>query len=327
MGMIKITCPRCKEEITIDTSTVNVVCPSCQCKMLLKRKAVPKKAPEKENATAPNAEAPVKEEKPAAVKEAAPPVKEEKPAAAKEAAPAVQKTEEVPAQASKKPAEKKPAAKRPPTLRENPPVDPAPSVQKEAQQEEMHTYMYPHYTARGEDALRQGDFLMQSGDYEHALNSFRRAATEMPDDYRSRWGVTTALLHHLQHFLSTQYEAFNPIPLERVCNQQLQEAENEMEIVRSLAPGDRLVMLEEAYTYEVHDVSRALALAKKTCRRNLRRKHNYPLRFVLFFIALLLVATGVICAFLLPLELPGRLMIGAAAIAVGLLSAVLAFRI
>ena len=312
MSSVTITCPRCKEEIRIDTSTVNVVCPSCQCKMLLKRRAVVKKVPAdtvqkpalqpEEKKEIPPISAPVTEK----------PVAPEKP----------QQIQTEPEQAVK------PAAKkRPPTLREDPPVDPSTLRQETDPEDEIHTYMYPHYTARGEDALRKGDFLMQSGDYEHALNAFRRAASEMPDDYRSRWGITTAMLHHLQHFLSIQYDAFNPIPLERICNQQLAEAESEMEAVRSLAPSDRLVMLEEAYSYEVHDATRALAQAKKVCRRNLRKKHNYPLRFVLFFIALLLIATGIVCAFLLPLELPGRLMIGTAAIAVGILSAVLAFRI
>ena len=325
MGMITITCPRCKEKITIDTATVNAVCPSCQCKMLLKRRAVTKKAPEKEQKEPASAAAPAKqsEKNEPAVSKAPAAVQKKKPAASK---PAQEKKPAAPA-APKPVKEEKPAVKRPPTLREDPPTETVSSSKKEEPETQMHTYMYPHYTARGEDALRQGDFLMQSGDYEHALNAFRRAATEMPDDYRSRWGVTTAMLHYLQHFLSTQYEAFNPIPLERVCNQQLQDAEAEMEVVRSLTPNDRIVMLEEAYAYEVHDVYRALAQAKKTCRRNLRRKHNYPLRIGLFAIALLLVATGILCAFLLPLELPGRLMIGAAAIAVGLLSAVLAFRI
>jgi len=41
----------------------------------------------------------------------------------------------------------------------------------------------------------------------------------------------------------------------------------------------------------------------------------------------LLIASGLACALLLPLELPGRLTIGAAACIVGLLSAVFALRI
>ena len=97
--------------------------------------------------------------------------------------------------------------------------------------------------------------------------------------------------------------------------------------MRELAPEDYLAILEDSYAFERQNAAKALTAARRMCRRNLRRRNNFSLRLALVLIAVLLFASGAVCALFLPLELPARLLIGCAACVVGILSAVFALRI
>ena len=100
-----------------------------------------------------------------------------------------------------------------------------------------------------------------------------------------------------------------------------------MRHVRELAPEDYLAILEDSYAFERQNAAKALTAARRMCRRNLRRRNNFSLRLALVLIAVLLFASGAVCALFLPLELPARLLIVCAACVVGILSAVFALRI
>ncbi len=254
MGMITITCPRCREDFATDADKGTAQCPSCACRLLLKKR---------EQAT-PNLD---------------------------------------------------PAAS-------------APGVGDALSKEDSFVGERPaELKNAGIAALRQGDQLLMRGQNEQALYVFRQAAKETPDDYRAWWGLTTATLQHLRAYLENQRLAFNIEPLEQVYHRQFESAKRAMERVRVLAPETSIEMLEESYDYECHDATKALQHARRVCKKNLRRHRNFGLRLTLVFIAILLIASGLACALLLPLELPGRLTIGAAACIVGLLSAVFALRI
>ena len=253
MGMITITCPRCKEDFATDEDRGTASCPSCGCRLLLK-----KRTQEQSN------------------------------------------------------------------------LDPAattPGISDALSQQHSFVGEKPDALADGAALLRQGDQLLQRNQYNQALYVFRHAAQATPQDYRAWWGVTTATLQHLRAYLENQKMALNITPLEQVYARQCASAQRAMTRTRALAAAEYLPMLEDAYTYERHAAAKALRTARRVCRRNLRRHRNFSLRLALFFIAMLLLASGVVCFLSLPLELPGKLLIGSAACIVGLLSAVFALRI
>lgn len=257
MGMITITCPRCREDFATDADKGTAQCPSCACRLLLKKR----------------------QETPQNLDPAA-------------AAPGVHD-----------------------------------ALSNQSQEDSFVGQRPAELKNAGIAALRQGDQLLMRGQHEQALYVFRHAVRETPEDYRAWWGLTTATLQHLRGYLENQRLALNIEPLEQVYARQSASAKRAMERVRALAPEASLEMLEESFDYECHDAAKALQLARRNCKRNLRRHRHLGLRLMLVFIAILLIASGLACALLLPLELPGRLTIGAAACIVGLLSAVFALRI
>ena len=255
MGMITITCPRCREDFATDADTGTAQCPSCACRLLLKKR--------------------------------------------------VQSTPNLDPAAS------------------------APGVGDALSKEDSFVGERPAQLKSGSGiaALRQGDQLLMRNQYEQALYVFRQAVKDTPEDYRAWWGLTTATLQHLRAYLENQRLARNVEPLQQVYSRQMASAPRSMERVRELAQEPFRTTLIESYEYECHDAATALQKARRVCKKNLRRHRNFGLRLMLVFIAILLIGCGITCALLLPLELPGRLLIGAAACIVGLLSAVFALRI
>lgn len=254
MGMITITCPRCREDFATDADCGTAVCPSCGCRLLLKKRVQTK-------------------------------------------------------------ANLDPAAA-------------TPGVADALSEQNSFVGERPdELVAAGAAALRQGDHLLQRRQFEQALYVFRRAAKDRPSDYRAWWGVTTATLQHLCAYLEDQRMTLNFAPVELVYTRQLEAAARAMSHVRELAPEDYLAILEDSYAFERQNAAKALTAARRMCRRNLRRRNNFSLRLALVLIAVLLFASGAVCALFLPLELPARLLIGCAACVVGILSAVFALRI
>lgn len=177
---------------------------------------------------------------------------------------------------------------------------------------------------QGEDALLQGDAMLQEQQYNQALFVFKTAANASPEDYRAWWGVATATLQHLSAYMRSQDVPYNLSPVQMVYKRQVLAAQRAMERVRELAPEKMLRILEDNFDDDFADAEEAWAnIQQAYLRATGQVPETRPGGISMMLIAGIVLAVAGIVLFFIKTLPPWRYLAAGAALIAGIVLSVL----